>query len=615
MKSKNKINQETNPLMVSLGSATESRRNRAGSIERTDKFKNIDDGLIPFRYTRTNYSDRSSIDIKDATILCQKAYYNFAQFRNVIDLMTEFSVSNIHFQGGTKKSRDFFESLFSKINLWSFQDRFFREYYRSGNVFIYRFDGDVKAEEASKLVQILNSSKLSYDDIKIPVRYVILNPVDIQFSSGSSYLIGKYYKVLSEYELSKLRNPTTEEDIQIFESFDEETQNQIQSAKTGSLRIALNPLKFNAVFYKKQDYEPFAVPMGYPVLEDVNFKSELKKMDMAIARTIQQAILLVTMGAEPDKGGINQKNLESMQKLFQNESVGRVLIADYTTKAEFVIPQIGELLDPKKYEVVNNDINLGLNNILTGGEKFSNQQSKVDVFLARLNQARQAFLNDFLIPEIKRISKILGLRGHPTPFFEEVSLKDNTVQNRVYTRLLELGVLTPDETIKAIETGVLPDIESSLQAQKEIKQYRDEGYYLPLIGGAKGPESQSGRPNGSKGIKQEIAANSSEKAENYSFTKIKDNILKYQQLQGKVEDFLKNKHSKKRLNSVQKDVAEKISKLIIANEDSKAWDTSIEFYCQNPFDKDKRRIQEIQDISIKHQIDDFMASILYNSKS
>ena len=57
------------------------------------------------------------------------------------------------------------------------------------------------------------------------------------------------------------------------------------------------------------DYEPFAVPMGYPVLEDINFKSELKRMDMAIARTMQQAVLLVTTGTDPEKGGVNQKNL------------------------------------------------------------------------------------------------------------------------------------------------------------------------------------------------------------------------------------------------------------------------------------------------------------------
>ena len=72
---------------------------------------------------------------------------------------------------------------------------------------------------------------------------------------------------------------------------------------------------------------------------------------MAITRTMQQVILLVTMGAEPEKGGINQKNLNAMTALFENQSVGRVLVADYTTKAEFVIPKIADLLDPKKYEV------------------------------------------------------------------------------------------------------------------------------------------------------------------------------------------------------------------------------------------------------------------------
>jgi len=611
MKSKSKLI-ETQPLMVATASETSTRRNKAANIERTDKYKNIDDGLIPFRYTRTNYADRSTIDIKDATILCQKAYYNFAQFRNVIDLMTEFSVSNIYFQGGTKKARDFFEALFNKINLWSFQDRFFREFYRSGNVFVYRFDGELTEEDTNRLAQILGRGPLNLDNIRIPVRYIILNPVDVQFSAGTSYLTGKYYKVLSEYELSKLRVITTEEDQQIFDSLDEQTQNMIKNSKVGSLRVQLNPERFKAVFYKKQDYEPFSVPMGYPVLEDINFKAELKKMDMAIARTMQQAILLVTMGTEPDKGGINQRNLESMQKLFENESVGRVLIADYTTKAEFVIPQISDLLDSRKYDVVNNDINLGLNNILVGGEKFANQEAKIDVFLARLNQGRQAFVNDFLLPEIKRISKALGFRGFPMPYFEEVNLKDNTTQNRVYTRLLELGVLTPEETLKAIETGVLPDMEASVESQRVTKELRDQGYYNPIVGGSKPAPESAGRPTGTTSIPKQIKA--TEDNLSYSFMKVKDNFIKFQELQGSVEAFLKKKHNKKKLNDNQKTVAEEIAKIIIANEKVENWGENVEKYCNNPIDQNHEQVKQINEIAIKHEIDPFMASILFNSK-
>ena len=60
------------------------------------RFENIDKGIVPFNYSTTGYGNKTSnIDVRDAVILCQKAYYNFSTFRNIVDLMTEFSVNNI----------------------------------------------------------------------------------------------------------------------------------------------------------------------------------------------------------------------------------------------------------------------------------------------------------------------------------------------------------------------------------------------------------------------------------------------------------------------------------------------------------------------------------------
>ena len=135
-KTRRRTKKASEPLMAygSAQAVTSNRRNLAGVIDRTDKFKNIDDGLVPFK-TAKGYG-RSSISVRDAVILCQKCYYNFAIFRNIIDTMTEFSVSNVFFRGGSKKSREFFDAYFKKLGIWDLQDRFFREYYRSGNVFI-----------------------------------------------------------------------------------------------------------------------------------------------------------------------------------------------------------------------------------------------------------------------------------------------------------------------------------------------------------------------------------------------------------------------------------------------------------------------------------------------
>ena len=178
--------------------STTTRRNKSADINRTDRFKNISDGVVPFKYTY-GVSNKSNLNIRDTVILCQKAYYNFAIFRNTIDMMTEFSSSGIFLRGGSRKSRDFFDALFEKNNLKSFIDKFFREYYRSGNVFIYRFDGKVAKEDIKKMTQTFGASKNS--DIFIPVRYSVLNPADIQIQGGLNFANGVYYKVLSDYEL------------------------------------------------------------------------------------------------------------------------------------------------------------------------------------------------------------------------------------------------------------------------------------------------------------------------------------------------------------------------------------------------------------------------------
>ncbi len=75
--------QEIIPLMASASTSTDApisaRRNIAGNIERTDRFHNIDYGLVPFKYSNT-ISNKSSLNVRDAVILCQKAYYNFSSF-------------------------------------------------------------------------------------------------------------------------------------------------------------------------------------------------------------------------------------------------------------------------------------------------------------------------------------------------------------------------------------------------------------------------------------------------------------------------------------------------------------------------------------------------------
>mgnify|MGYP003337321457 CR=1 FL=1 len=589
------------------------RRNISATQNRTDRFKNIDDGVVPFNYATGQNYNKSSIDIRDTIILCQKCYWNFALFRNTIELMVELCCGKVHYQGGNDASRKFFKALFNKINLSNLQSKFFREYFRSGNVFLYRYETKIQDGDINKITQVFGSKKRT-PKITLPARYIIINPADIQVNGNLSFNRGVYFKVLTEYELEAIRNPRTEEDREIYDSLDDATKKMIDKKNTAVL-LKLDTTKIYAIFYMKQDYEPFAVPMGFPVLEDINAKMEMRKMDMALTRTLQQVVLLVTMGAEPDKGGINQENLKTMQEIFRNQSVSRTLIADYTTKAEFVIPQIADILDPKKYEVIDRDISTGLGNVLVGNEKFANAQAKISVFLAKLNEARHVFINDFLIQEIKRISKDIGFKVFPTPIFEDIALKDDVAKEKVITRLIELGILTADEGIKAIETGVLPTSEESQNNQKDYKTQRDNGLYNPLVGGSQGADGENGRPSGTKGIKQSSKNVSPMGAKgNYSVTKLTQNLSSASSLQANVETEMKKKHKIKKLNDLQLQAASEITKLIIINENPEDWNGKIKLYLAAPIDKNESRVKEITNIACEHQTDSYVASLLYHSR-
>jgi len=603
------------PLMAEIKAAstnvvTRTRGNRAAFIERTQRFTNIEDGLIPFNYSKTA-QNTSNLDVRDAVVLCQKAYYNIAVFRNTIDLMSEFSVGDIYLEGGNKKSRDFFNALFKKMNIWNFQDQFFREYYRSGNVFIYRFDYKIKEEEIKKITQTFGTSLLKAAEMKLPAKYSILNPADIQMGGNISFASGSYFKVLSDYEVARLKYPKTEQDQEVFDNLPEQAKKAIKTTDSGTVTMILDPNRTYGVFYKKQDYEPFAVPLGFPVLEDLNYKKELRKMDMAISRTMQQAILLVTTGTKPGEGGVNPKNLIALQGLFANESVGRVLVADYTTDAKFVIPQIADILDPKKYEVLDRDIREGLGNILLNEEKFANTKIKMLVFVQKLNESRKAFLKDFLIPEMKRIGKQIGFRSIPTPNIQDIDFDDKVAISRIYNRLIELGVLTPEEGLEAIETGRLPNFDDSIESQRKYQTLRDEGLFQPVIGGkANAPSPNVGRPTGSGGEDQVETSRASDK---YSMKKLVELMNQYDSLEKLVKSELRAKHGKKRLTNQQNEYASMLSEMIARNVAPKNWNSkNVQDFIENPVDR--QHFAHIDEVAASHDLDFKMATLLSLSK-
>lgn len=589
------------------------RRNRAALDKKEYRFSNIAEGMLPYSIS----SD--GIDVKEGIELCQKAYANVSIFRNAIDVMSEFSNSEIFLEGGSANSREFLSKWFEKMELWKLKDQYFREYFRSGNVFLYRVDGKFTRDDFKKLNKVYGTENYLKPG-KIPVRYILLNPYDMVSTRSTSFDRGVYKKVLSEYEIDKLRNPKTEEDKHVFKSLPAEVKRALKegSHNIDGLQVELDSEKLIYSFYKKQDYEPFAIPFGYSVLEDINWKMELKKIDQAVSRTIENVVLLITMGAEPEKGGINPHSLSAMQCLFQNESVGRVLVSDYTTKAQFVIPDIQKVIGPEKYEIVNQDIREGLQNIIVGRENYSSTQIKAQIFLERLKEARNAFLNDFLLPQIKLVCRSMGFRKYPTPKFQEVDIRDEVQFQRVVTRLLEIGIISPEQGVQAIRTGLFPHPDSLSEAQKKYSEERQDGFYNPLIGGVpmmedpNASQPQAQKTNAPKEAGRPTGATASEL---YSRKDLQSTIYDVEKLRTSIAKSIRKKFSIKSLSEDQNNMTDKLLEAVVVSSEKDDWISEAEA-CIKDIEKMERLtpLGEVLEISAKHELADYPSAILYHSK-
>ena len=591
-------------------SYTGSRRNRAAQTNPIDRFRSIAVGMLPYEYASDGVTARDAIE------LCQKAYANVAVFRNAIDIMSEFTNTDIYLEGGTKKSREFFEEWFKRVNIIGLKDQYFREYYRSGNVFLYRIDCRFKAEDYARIINQVGSIDSGAN--KIPLRYILLNPYDVVAKRASTFTYsGTYQKVLSDYELARLANPITEEDQAIFDALDPEVKKNIvdRSYSNKGVSIDLDPNRLSYSFYKKQDYEPFAIPFGFPVLEDINAKLELKKMDQAITRTVENVILLITMGADPEKGGINPNNMAAMQNLFKNESVGRVLVSDYTTKAEFIIPELNLVLGPAKYEILNEDIRQGLQNIVVGEEKFNSTQVKAQIFIDRLQESRHGFLNDFLNREIKRIARNLGFRSWPQARMKDIDMRDEVQLMRASTRLMELGIITPKQGMEMFHNGKFPEPDQLKPEQQDFLEDREKGYYNPIVGGvpvfspdkkATGPRKEAGRPEGTTDIP---IANAQ-----YSRSSIQKTIYDVESFVNDSKTKMIEKLGVKELNDSQEDMLNNLCESIVCAQDKEYWGETLES-CVKDFNEieNLNTLKQVLDISAQHTLDTYPAAILYHS--
>lgn len=575
------------------------------------QFPIVDELPVPFE------DKQGKICVSKAIELCQKVYFNVAYFRNTIEAMVEFTCTPIHVKCKNKSVREFIQKWLKKIDYHSILEQITREYFRSGNVFIMKFLGQIQQKDLEKLESIYGAGLSD----KIPISYVVLNPINIGVDTAL-FTTYSFVKIFSQFEIYRLQNPQTDIEKQIAESLPETVKTQLKSSKAiNYVYMPLDPERICFLFYKKQPYEPLAVPLGYSVLDDIEHKLALKKMDRILAKTVENIILLITTGTDPEKGGINVENIKAIQNLFKTPAAARVLVSDYTTDAKFIVPDLEQVLGPEKYTEVDKDIKEGLQNALLGESKFADTMIKTKLFIERLQEVQQIILDRFLMPEVIKVCDAMNFKNYPTLQFEKIKLDDENIANKVITRLLELGILTPSDGIKAMETGIYPDNETLIENQKEYKKQRDDGYFYPLVGGSKptdeegaapsGANSGAGRPTGSKAPKSTNKVGIRKAAlEDYKMIVQASNKL------FKLSEELFAQKIGKELTPEFKELAKEATKQVVTKVPFDLWEDRLkECYLNSSAILTTELSQDIDEFAKTLELDNYSAALLYHAST
>lgn len=610
------------------------RGNIAASIPPTAQFTNIfENSVAPYPYGSAaslnggygyNWGNYGAVWINLAIQLVQAAYTHIPKVTSTINLLTELCVGQITLKGGTAQSRSFYKNWFDKINLFNLQDQYYLEDWRSGNVFYYKLQTTLNSSNVKDFNQAFGSNAKSGK--KLTIKYLLLNPAYIGVNGIVSFVNPTYYIILNSFTLNNLFSDPSDSTRKLIESVPELKEvatKYKKSSKNGAnglnglmaVNLPLTPDHVVTVFSHKQDYEALSVPVFYGLMPLLNQQLELLKLDQQINRQVLRATLLITMG-DKELGAPSPRQISNMQSLFASDSIAQVIVGDYTIKGEWLVPNIGELFDPKKYDQLNKMIEDGFGNVLTGDAKFSTLSAKLDLFAQKINYHRKVFLERFLIPQMENIADEFGFKSIPIPEYAPLRIKDDATRARILAQMAQLGLLTDSELIEALETGILPDPSESEENQTKYKQLRDKGLYAPLLGkpndgGDGGRPAGSGTPQKTKNPKPAGSVGASYKSSPQS---LKEVMLLATDLERKVEAVTKKQYNLKKLTAEQKELVGSMIEQIVVNEPKDKWNDKISEYLD--FDNKIQPTEinkNIRELAANFNLNHYSAALFYHS--
>ena len=461
--------------------------------ESLDEFTLVDKATANGRRHTADYSNIAGPDVSGRPGLTKSDYYNFRPdeappekikqiikraehiyqrvglVKNVIDLMGDFASQGISLVHRDKRIERFYRRWFKKINGKDRSERFLNNLYKSGNVVIDRRTAKINVKTADKLYKALGQSDIS-DAIpdtgvgkkEIPWKYTFLDPILVDVCAGplASFLNQKRYELTVPAHLRKIINsPKSESEKLIVDSL----PSQILDAASAKKAYPLDITKTLVYHYKKDDWQSWAYPMIYAIMDDITIIEKLKLADMAALEWAISNIRIFKLGNLEHRIAPTRAATAKLASILGNNTGGGTMDLIWGPDIELIESNtnVHQFLGEGKYTPHLNSIyaGLGIPPTLTGtfgAAGTTNNFISLKTLTQRLQYGRDV-LASFWENEIALIQEAMGFRYPAKIEFDRIDLSNEDAEKALLIQLADRNLIS-DELLQT-RFGVDADLE------------------------------------------------------------------------------------------------------------------------------------------------------------
>lgn len=399
-------------------------------------------------------------------------YQRVGLVKNVIDLMGDFGSQGIRISHPNKKIERFYKKWFKKIRGKDRSERFLNNLYKTGNVVITRQTGKLSLKITDKLYKtvaspdlLINSDEeVSVEKREIPWRYTFIDPFYIEVAAGalSSFSNVKRYQLVLPAHLRKnINSPKNQSEQDVIQQL----PNQIIEAAKEKKPYALDPEKTMVFHYKKDDWQTWAYPMIYSIMDDITVIEKLKLADMAALDGAISNIRIFKLGSLEHKIAPTKAAASKLADILGNNVGGGTMDLVWGPDIELLESKtnVHQFLGEAKYTPHLNSVyaGLGIPPTLTGtygAAGTTNNFISLKTLTQRLQYGRDV-LSSFWEQEIALVQKAMGFREPAKIEFDRMDLSNEEAEKALLIQLVDRNLIS-DELLQT-RFGLDPQMEKT----------------------------------------------------------------------------------------------------------------------------------------------------------